>query len=147
MTSEEIIDKLPYAHPFLFVDGITFVDDNSIEGHYTFLSDSVFYNGHFKDNPVTPGVILTETMAQIGLVALGIYMMKEDTLNQNKIEIAMTSTSVDFFLPVLPSEKVTVKSTKEYFRFNKLKCKVEMYNIENKLVSRGTISGMIKSHK
>ena len=145
MTSKEIIDRLPYASPFLFVDEITAVDENSIVGHYTYHKDLVFYKGHFKDSPITPGVILTETMAQIGLVAFGIYMMKEETADKDNIEIAMTSTSIDFFLPVMPSEKVTVKSYKEYFRFNKLKCKVEMYNQENNLVCRGTISGMIKS--
>jgi 3-hydroxyacyl-[acyl-carrier-protein] dehydratase len=50
---------------------------------------------------------------------------------------------VDFYLPVLPNEKVTVISEKEYFRFNKLKCRVKMINSKNELVCRGTISGMI----
>jgi 3-hydroxyacyl-[acyl-carrier-protein] dehydratase len=50
---------------------------------------------------------------------------------------------VDFYLPVLPNEKVTVISEKEYFRFNKLKCRVKMINSKKELVCRGTISGMI----
>lgn len=147
MTSREIIERLPYASPFLFVDEITAVDESSIVGHYTYQKDLDFYKGHFKNNPITPGVILTETMAQIGLVAYGIYMTKDGTIDKDKIDIAMTSTAIDFFLPVMPSEKVTVRSYKEYFRFNKLKCRVEMYNQENKLVCRGTISGMIKSQQ
>jgi 3-hydroxyacyl-[acyl-carrier-protein] dehydratase len=44
---------------------------------------------------------------------------------------------------VYPNEKVRVVSEKEYFRFNKLKCAVKMYNINDELVCRGTISGMI----
>jgi len=147
MTSKEIINKLPYAYPFLFVDEITAVDDNSIEGHYTFDKNLPFYQGHFKERPITPGVILTETMAQIGLVAMGIYILRNDKLIDDAIQIAMTSSYVDFYLPVLPSEKVVIKSQKEYFRFNKLKCKVEMYNKDNGLVSRGEISGFIKVKK
>jgi len=45
--------------------------------------------------------------------------------------------------PVLPNEKVIVKSEKIYFRFNKLKCKVQMFNMDEELVCRGEISGMI----
>lgn len=62
---------------------------------------------------------------------------------EKKPQIALTSNEVDFFLPVLPNEKVTVISEKEYFRFNKLKCKVKMLNANDELVCRGTISGMI----
>jgi len=73
MDLDLIKSKLPYSSPFLFVDELITVDENSIVGNFTFNEDLDFYKGHFKDNPVTPGVILTETMAQIGLVALGIY--------------------------------------------------------------------------
>jgi 3-hydroxyacyl-[acyl-carrier-protein] dehydratase len=64
-------------------------------------------------------------------------------LQKKKPQIAFTSNQVDFFLPVLPNEKVTVISEKEYFRFNKLKCKVKIVNSKKELVCRGTISGMI----
>ena len=144
MTSKEILDRLPYAYPFLFVDEITHVDDDSVMGHFTFDKNLPFYEGHFIDNPITPGVILTETMAQIGLVVMGIYITRNENIKKESIQIALTSSSIDFFLPVFPSEKVIVKSKKEYYRFNKLKCKVEMYNKENGLVCRGAISGMIK---
>ena len=79
MTKKEIISKLPYSKPFLFVDELLHIDENGVEGTYTFDENLDFYKGHFKDNPVTPGVILTEVMAQIGLVCLGIY--KEVCLN------------------------------------------------------------------
>ena len=59
------------------------------------------------------------------------------------MQIALTSSQVDFFISVLPNEKVTVISEKKYFRFNKLKCSVQMINEKNELVCRGTISGMI----
>jgi len=144
MEAQTIIAHLPYSYPFLFVDEVLSVDDDSISGAYTFDKDLPFYEGHFKNQPVTPGVILIECMAQIGLVSLGIFMVSKQSLNVEDLQIAMTSTAVDFFKPVLPGEKVRVKSKKVYFRFNKLKCQVEMYNGNEELVCRGTIAGMMK---
>lgn len=71
MNVKDIIAKLPYTKPFLFVDELLHIDENGSMGTYTFDENLDFYKGHFKEKPVTPGVILTETMAQIGLVCLG----------------------------------------------------------------------------
>ena len=144
MIKEDIIKRLPYQKPFLFVDGIDAISENGITGYYRFKVDESFYEGHFKDHPITPGVILTECMAQIGLVCLGIFLLKDELSEARKPQIALTSHQMDFYLPVLPNEKVTVISEKEVFRFNKLKCKVKMLNEKGELVCRGTISGMIK---
>jgi 3-hydroxyacyl-[acyl-carrier-protein] dehydratase len=144
MTSKDIIDVLPYQEPFLFVDELTGISENGISGYYTFNENAFFYEGHFKDHPVTPGVILIETMAQIGVVSLGIYLFRNQLKEQNQPQIALTSNQIDFFLPVYPGERVWVNSTKEYFRFNKLKCKVRLINAKNELVCRGTIAGMLK---
>ena len=144
MNSTKIIKSLPYKRPFLFVDELTEISEKGVKGKYTYREDEFFYEGHFKNNPITPGVILTETMAQIGVVCLGVFLLEDQiSSEEKKPQIALTSNEVDFFLPVLPNEKVTVISEKEYFRFNKLKCKVKMLNANDKLVCRGTISGMI----
>ncbi len=148
MKYQEIIHKLPYTKPFLFVDELLHIDENGAEGSYTFDADSNFYKGHFKDNPVTPGVILTECCAQIGVVALGIYLLNnEEVAMGDNIQIGLSSSEMEFLAPVFPNEKVVVTSVKEYFRFHKLKCKVKMHNSEGELVCKGTISGMLKSNK
>lgn len=141
MNNQEIISKLPYSVPFLFVDEITSINENGVEGTFTFDENLEFYKGHFKEKPVTPGVILTEVMAQIGLVCLGIYLLNNEfSINTS---IALTSTNIDFLKPVFPSEKVTVISEKMYFRFGKLKCKVIMKNENQEIVCRGEIAGVI----
>ncbi len=145
MTESEIISLLPYHSPFLFVDAIETISENAVKGHYTFKETEYFYEGHFKNQPVTPGVILTECMAQIGVVCLGIYLFKDENFENQNLQVALTSHQIDFYLPVLPKEKITVISEKEYFRFNKLKCRVKMLNEQNELVCKGSISGMIKS--
>jgi len=144
LTNKNIIQLLPYQPPFLFVEELTSVSEIGAEGFYTFKEDEYFYEGHFKDNPITPGVILTEVMAQIGVVCLGIYLLKDEISASKKPKIALTSNEVDFYLPVRPKERVKVVSEKIYFRFNKLKCKVQLFNEKKELVCRGTISGMLK---
>jgi 3-hydroxyacyl-[acyl-carrier-protein] dehydratase len=141
MKLTDIIAQLPYSKPFLFVDELLHVDENGVSGTYTFSEDLDFYKGHFKDNPVTPGVILTETMAQIGMVCLGIYLLG-DTFNKDTV-IAFTSADMQFLKPVYPKEKVTVTSQKTFFRFGKLKCEVIMKNEAGQEVCKGILAGMI----
>ncbi|MFT5890134.1 MAG: 3-hydroxyacyl-[acyl-carrier-protein] dehydratase [Dokdonia sp.] len=143
MRGEEIISLLPYTEPFLFVDEIEEVSTQSIKGSYTFKEDAYFYKGHFKNHPVTPGVILTECMAQIGLVSLGIYLLK-DKAQLDSMKVAFTSADVSFLKPVYPNEKVTVVSEVNYFRFNKLKCQVKLYNQANDVVCQGALAGVFQ---
>lgn len=140
MNVKDIIAKLPYGKPFLFVDELLHVDENGSIGTFTFDKNMDFYKGHFKEKPVTPGVILTETMVQIGLVCLGIYLLNNEPKNT---QIAFTSADMHFLKPVYPSEKVTVISQKVYFRFGKLKCNIMMKNESEQEVCRGVLAGMI----
>jgi len=141
MNATEIIARLPYQKPFLFVDELLHIDENGVEGTFTFDKNLEFYEGHFKTKAVTPGVILIESMAQIGVVCLGIYLL-HDTFNSDSV-IALTSTEVEFLRPVYPNTKVIVKSEKIYFRFGKLKCKVVLKNEKGEILCNGTIAGMI----
>jgi len=146
--TDHILHHLPYKSSFRFVDSITFLNEDEVHGEYTLKHDSFFYQDHFEGNPVTPGVIITEIMAQIGLVVLGIFLMLREAdcglTNDDSMYPLLTSTDVSFFKMVLPGQKVTVVSKKQYFRFGKLKCNVEMLDSEQELVARGTFSGIIK---
>lgn len=141
MTQEAILAKLPYSKPFLFVDTIDSVNAEGISGSYTFDEELDFYKGHFTDKPVTPGVILTEVMAQIGLVCLGIFL--NDGEEEQANSFALTQTNIEFYKPVYPGERVFVESKKEYFRFGKLKCQVSMHNENGDIVCDGFIAGIV----
>lgn len=145
---KDILNHLPYKSSFLFVDHITELNADGVTGDYTLRPDSFFYEDHFVGNPVTPGVIITEIMAQIGLVVLGIFLISEEPEfegNENEAMVPLfTSTEISFHKMVLPGEKVTVISKKQYFRFGKLKCYVEMTDSSNELIARGMFSGIIK---
>ncbi len=141
MESKEIIGHLPYGPSFLFVDRLLNISEEGIEGEYTFRPDAYFYESHFKDKPITPGVILIETMAQIALVCLGIYLMRDHLHKEQKI--AFADSNVNFTKMVLPGEKVRVKGEKIYFRLRKLKVKAQMFNEAGEIVAKGTLAGMI----
>jgi len=141
MVAQQILSRLPYSDPFLFVDGLNSFSEDHIEGTYTYNEELDFYKGHFAGNPVTPGAILTETMAQIGVVCLGIYLLGLDW--NKEMQIALTSAETEYLKPVFPGETVTVSSQKIYFRFGKLKCKTVMKNQNGDEVCRATIAGII----
>ena len=61
-----VTSLIPHRDPFLFVDRIISADAQKIVGERTFPDSTWFFQGHFPDYPVVPGVILVETMAQCG---------------------------------------------------------------------------------
>lgn len=67
----EIMDLIPHRQPFLFVDRVQVMDEpNKGVGYKLVTINEPFFQGHFPGNPVMPGVIIIETMAQVGAVIL-----------------------------------------------------------------------------
>lgn len=145
MNYHYILDRLPYKSTFRFVDEITELNPDKAVGHFTLKPDAYFYADHFPGNPVTPGAILSEIMAQIGLVVLGIFLVTTDPVETaTPIFPLLTSADVAYLKMVRPGQRVTVISNKVYFRFNKLKCKVVMQDAAGDIIAKGVFSGMIK---
>jgi len=144
MEAKEILKYLPQQDPFRFLDEIIELDENFILGAYTFKKNEFFYAGHFPGNPVTPGVILTEAMAQVGVVALGLHLLylKEGEEALTKWTTFFTDCQMDFYKPVFPEQKVIIKGEKKFFRKMKLQSKVQMHLESGELVAEGTVSGM-----
>jgi 3-hydroxyacyl-[acyl-carrier-protein] dehydratase len=60
----DIESLIPHRKPFLFVDSILSIDEKKITAHKMFSRGEYFYIGHYPNNPITPGVILCETVFQ-----------------------------------------------------------------------------------
>jgi 3-hydroxyacyl-[acyl-carrier-protein] dehydratase len=129
----KILEALPYGREFCFVDSIEYVDDKKIIGHYTFKEDLFFYNSHFKSIPYVPGVLILETMGQIGMVSHLIFLLNDYKFNFLPI---LSYIEVEFFNSPQYNHQVKVIGEKIYFRHNILKSKVEMYDSENNLISK-----------
>ncbi len=141
---KDILNKVPHQFPFRFIDAITYLDENKIEGNFFIDEKQSFYKGHFPNYAVTPGVILTEIMAQIGMVAFGIYLLsKQGETAFANMHTLLTDTSIKFRKQVLPNTIVYVKATKEIFRHGRLKCNVNMVDQNNELICSGNMSGML----
>ena len=140
----KILEYLPQQTPFRFVDEIVEVSEEHIKGCYTFKKTEFFYLGHFPEFPITPGVILTECMAQIALVCHGIYfLLKHENEDTTQYKQFFTSNEINFLKPVYPGETVYVSGKKQYFRHGKFKSSAEMKNQTGELVCKGTLSGMV----
>ncbi len=142
ITAPMVLEKLPQQKPFRFLDEILEISETSIVGKYTYRPDEFFYAGHFPGNPVTPGVILLETMAQTGVVALGIYLtMKANTFHTD-IMTFFAEAEVEFLAPVFPGTTVWIYGEKVFYRHNKLRSRVEMRLEDKSVAASGTVSGM-----
>ena len=144
-TPEEVLALVPQQPPFRFIDGIDELDGDHIIAHYTFRADADFYRGHFPGNPITPGVLLTEAMAQTGVVAFGLYLLSLEDGGRDEVEKLLTiftDANVEFTGMVLPGQRVTTTGRKQIFRRRKLRAEVEMRLDDGTIVASGTLSGM-----
>ena len=143
----EILQLVPQQKPFRFIDEIISLDDERIVGAYRFREDEYFYRGHFPGNPITPGVILIETMAQVGVVAFGIYLLsRQRNMRPAQMDMPLSLFSladgIEFKKIVSPGERVIIKGKKIYFRRNIIRASVSMERENGEIICFGELSGV-----
>lgn len=119
------IDILPQQPPFLFIDEYLELDENHCLAKYTFKEDECFFKGHFPGNPVVPGVILIEAMAQAGVVSIGIFNLakKHDLplaeVKKHRLAMFTKVGEVEFLESVKPNDTIYIECVQKFYRFNK----------------------------
>jgi 3-hydroxyacyl-[acyl-carrier-protein] dehydratase len=144
LTPAQVLALVPQQPPFRFIDEIVELSERHAVGRYTFRSDESFYAGHFPGLPITPGVILIETMAQTGVVALGLYLkaLEVDVEELKRWTSIFTDAEVEFHDILRPGDRVTTRAEKVFFRRNKLRARMELFRDDGTRVARLTGSGL-----
>ena len=138
LLKEDIKKILPHREPFLFLNSIDIIEkDVSGVGYITFLDDEPFFKGHFPDNPIVPGVIIIEALAQAAGVVGGQKFVKE-----KRSVLFMSINSVKFRKPVKPNEKLSlyvnkINQAKNVYKFSGLA------KVNNKVVTESIFTAII----
>lgn len=103
--TKDIKSLIPHRKPFLFVDEILSCDAEGSVSEHIFTEDEFFFEGHFPEYPVVPGVILVETMAQAGGAALSY----QKTFAEGSLFFLATVDKVKFRRQVRPGNKVRME--------------------------------------
>ena len=142
---EQIKELIPHREPFLYLDSLfDIVKLKKASGLKTFNKDEDFFKGHFPGNPVVPGVILIEMMAQTA-AALIAYSLKSETFD--KIVYLMNVESSKFRNPVFPGMKVKANVESLRSRGRVWKFYGKMYDDKYNLLCESIWSAMIMDKK
>ena len=119
LTKDEIKKLIPHRDPFLFIDEFTIIEDGRIGSAYKVFSENeYFFKGHFPNNPIVPGVIIVEAMAQTAGVVIS------NTLKnfKEKSVLFMSVNKAKFRKPILPNYKIIfevelIQNVKDVYKF------------------------------
>jgi UDP-3-O-[3-hydroxymyristoyl] N-acetylglucosamine deacetylase/3-hydroxyacyl-[acyl-carrier-protein] dehydratase len=101
-----ILDTLPHRYPFIMVDRVVeFIGNDSLVAIKNVSINEPFFQGHFPGNPVMPGVLQLEAMAQAG----GILMLRRGTA-EGKTSLLMSADKVKFRKPVRPGDQLIINA-------------------------------------
>ena len=100
---QDIKNLIPHRSPFLFIEECNIIVKGKIgESFRTFHANEYFFEGHFPNNPIVPGVVIVEAMAQTAGVVVSENLAKDE----NKSVLFMSINKAKFRKPVLPNYKI-----------------------------------------
>lgn len=137
---EEIMQLIPHRYPMLMIDRMEkVICDHSAVGIKNVSINEWYFQGHFPDYPVLPGVLIVEAMAQ----AAGILVMKTLNLaNSGKLVYFMSVEEAKFRKPVVPGDVLELRVYKERNRGNVWKFRGEAW-VGNTMTDEATFTAMI----
>lgn len=144
MDINKIKKILPHRYPMLLVDRVTdLVVEESIKAYKNITINEEVFLGHFPNQPIYPGVMIVEGMAQAGGVLAFVSTWGDDlSIAENKIVYFMTIDKVKFRVPVRPGDRLDyqISVIKHKGPVWQLECKAL---VEDKLVAEAEIKAMV----
>jgi 3-hydroxyacyl-[acyl-carrier-protein] dehydratase len=101
----EIREILPHRYPFLLVDRIVELEADRVVGIKNVTANEPFFEGHFPDFPVMPGVLIVEAMAQVA----GVLVLKSMPDRANKLVLLVAVKEARFRKPVVPGDTLRME--------------------------------------
>jgi len=140
MDIRKILELLPHRFPFLLVDRVLeFEKGKSLVAIKNVTINEPYFQGHFPDYPVMPGVLIVEAMAQAGGL-LTIYSM--ENLPEGKLFLFTGIEKVRFRKPVYPGDQLILKAFYLKHKMNIWKMKAEAW-VEDKLTTDGILTAAL----
>ena len=101
--TQEIKNLIPHRKPFLFIEECKIIERGKVgESTRTFYENEYFFEGHFPDNPIVPGVVIVEAMAQTA----GVVVSESLIENKDQSVLFMSINKAKFRKPVLPNYNI-----------------------------------------
>jgi 3-hydroxymyristoyl/3-hydroxydecanoyl-(acyl carrier protein) dehydratase len=132
---------LPHRPPFLFVDNILECNTGTaIVTERRVSSQEPFFKGHFPGNPVMPGVLITEALAQTCGLLMGLTLReKEPSVEKSLAGFVLTSIDIKFLLPVRPGSTLRMTATLKKQFGNLYRFSVAGF-VSDRVVAKGILS-------
>lgn len=106
LTIQEIMEYLPHRYPFLLVDRVTEHEySKCIKGYKNVSANEPFFEGHFPNNPIMPGVLIVEALAQLGCI-----MVSHMPEGKDKLLLFAGINDVRFRRQVVPGDKLELQA-------------------------------------
>ncbi|MGI9438180.1 MAG: 3-hydroxyacyl-ACP dehydratase FabZ, partial [Parvibaculales bacterium] len=112
ITITEIMDFLPHRYPFLLVDRVVEMNgEQSGVGIKNVTASEPWFTGHFPGNPIFPGVLIIEAIAQVSAILVLQHAKDSDNPIETKLIYFMTVDKVRFRHPVTPGDQMRIHVT------------------------------------
>lgn len=104
---DKLLEILPHRYPFFLIDRVTLFEKNVfVEGYKNVTFNEEFFNGHFPNRPIMPGVLIIEALAQMGVVFAKLCRGEEAV---NKLMVFSGVEELKFRKPVIPGDKLCLR--------------------------------------
>ncbi len=140
LTNKDILELLPHREPFLFIDKVVSIESGCITALKHINKNEEYFKGHFPGNPLVPGVLIVESMAQASGIACVVYLDRQKGIAKKDPGMYFLSriSDIKFKYQVLPGDTLVIRSEviQHFASFFKVQTSC---SVDDKIVAEGEL--------